>query len=52
MAPASEKSYGEVGVLLANDYGGPKIFHKLPDVMGEGYGEKARQQKNMAVGFF
>jgi hypothetical protein len=31
MAPATEKSYGEAGVLLATDYGGPKYFHKPVD---------------------
>jgi hypothetical protein len=29
LAPATEKSYGEVGVLLATGFGGPKNFHKL-----------------------
>jgi hypothetical protein len=28
LAPATKKSYGEAGVLLASGYGGPKIFPK------------------------
>jgi hypothetical protein len=28
LAPATEKSYGEAGVLLATGYGGPKNFPK------------------------
>jgi hypothetical protein len=50
MAPATEKSYGEAGVLLATDYGGPRISHKLANVMAEGYGQDARQQKVIAFG--
>jgi hypothetical protein len=52
MAPATEKSYGEAGVLLATDYGGSKISHKLANVMAEGYGQHTRQQKIIAFGSF
>jgi cellulose synthase/poly-beta-1,6-N-acetylglucosamine synthase-like glycosyltransferase len=38
--------------LLATDYGGPKISHKLANVMAEGYGQHARQQKVIAFGLF
>ncbi len=40
------------GMNEANDYGGPKIFHEVPDPMAEDYGEKACQQKIMAIGAF
>jgi hypothetical protein len=52
MAPATEKSYGEAGVLLATDYGGPRISHELANFMAEGYGQHARQQKVIAFGSF
>jgi hypothetical protein len=35
MAPATEKFYGEAGVLLATDYGGRKISHELANFMAE-----------------
>jgi hypothetical protein len=37
MAPGTEKSYGEAGVLLATDYGGLKCFHgaEVADVMAK-----------------
>jgi hypothetical protein len=35
MAPATEKFYGEAGVLLASDYGGRKISHELANFMAE-----------------
>jgi hypothetical protein len=47
LAPATEKSYGEVGVLLATGYGGQKNVHELcRNYMAEGYGEKACHKKN------
>ncbi len=52
LAPATEKSYGEAGVLLATDYGELRNFHKLANVMAEGYGENACQQKIIAFGPF
>jgi hypothetical protein len=50
MAPATEKSYGEAGILLATDYGELKISHKLTNVMAEGHGENACQEKFIAFG--
>ncbi len=52
MAPATERSYGEAGVLLATDYGELKISHELANVMAEGYGKNACQQKVIAFGSF
>jgi hypothetical protein len=35
---------------METGYGGPKFSHKLGNVIAEGYGEKACQQKVMAFG--
>jgi hypothetical protein len=51
MAPATEKSYGEAGVLLATDYGELRNFHKLANVMAKFYGENACQQASIWVVF-
>jgi hypothetical protein len=45
LAPATEKSYGEMGVLLSAGYGGPKMFTNCAEVIAEGYGEKACHKK-------
>jgi hypothetical protein len=50
LAPAPDKSYGEARVLLATDYGKLKISHELANVMADGYGDNACQQKVMAFG--
>jgi hypothetical protein len=48
LAPATEKSYFEAGVLLATDYGELRNFHELANVMAAGYGKNACQQKVIA----
>jgi hypothetical protein len=52
LAPATEESYGEAGVLLATDYGELRNFRKLANVMAKGYGENACKQKIIAFGSF